>query len=88
MTALIHLSMAAWCEVDYIYYYSMMISRFWPTIDNKLRKIAFESKNVTIKLLASCWDHTIPEMLNYLRSLDAFSDRIEVVGFVGFPLVF
>ena len=62
----------------YLYLLPSPVHRFWPVIDNKLRQIAFE-KNVTIRLLASLWEHTYEDMIDYLRSLDVFKRNIEVV---------
>lgn len=46
--------------------------RFWPTIDNHLRKAAFERK-VHVRLLISCWQHTDPSVFPFLQSLSALS---------------
>ncbi|XP_065541424.1 5'-3' exonuclease PLD4 [Lathamus discolor] len=47
--------------------------RYWPTIDNALRRAAFEYR-VQIRLLVSCWTHSDPDMLYYLRSLRALNN--------------
>ncbi|XP_010019513.1 PREDICTED: phospholipase D4 [Nestor notabilis] len=47
--------------------------RYWPTIDNALRRAAFEYR-VQIRLLVSCWTHSDPAMLYYLRSLSALNN--------------
>ncbi|XP_015721118.1 phospholipase D4 isoform X1 [Coturnix japonica] len=47
--------------------------RYWPAIDNALRRVAFNYR-VQIRLLASCWTHTDPSMLHYLRSLSALNN--------------
>ncbi|XP_078286990.1 5'-3' exonuclease PLD3 isoform X2 [Rhinoraja longicauda] len=46
--------------------------RFWPTIDNHLRKAAFERK-VQVRLLISCWKHTDPSVFPFLQSLAALN---------------
>lgn len=47
--------------------------RYWPVIDNALRRVAFNYR-VQIRLLVSCWTHTDPSMLHYLRSLSALNN--------------
>ncbi|KAK2164997.1 hypothetical protein LSH36_56g01004 [Paralvinella palmiformis] len=42
--------------------------KFWPVIDDALRRVALE-KNVEVRLLASCWRGTRPDMAKYLLSL-------------------
>ena len=58
--------------------------RFWPVIDDTLRKAAIE-RGLEIKLLASWWNHSRPDLPNYLKSLSALSSaasevNIEVVS--------
>ena len=48
--------------------YSVLEFRYWPIIDDALRKAAFD-RHVTVKLLVSYWDHTWDEMFAYLWSL-------------------
>ncbi|OXB59487.1 hypothetical protein ASZ78_008312 [Callipepla squamata] len=47
--------------------------RYWPAIDNALRRVAFNYR-VQVRLLVSCWTHTDPSMLHYLRSLSALNN--------------
>ncbi|KFP87686.1 Phospholipase D4, partial [Apaloderma vittatum] len=47
--------------------------RYWPTIDNALRRAAFNNR-VKIRLLVSCWTHSDPNMFYYLRSLRALDN--------------
>ncbi|XP_009903012.2 5'-3' exonuclease PLD4 [Dryobates pubescens] len=47
--------------------------RYWPAIDNALRCAAFNNR-VQIHLLVSCWTHSDPAMLYYLRSLRALNN--------------
>ncbi|KAM6074341.1 PREDICTED: phospholipase D4-like [Chlamydotis macqueenii] len=47
--------------------------RYWPAIDNALRRAAFDYR-VQIRLLVSCWVHSDPAMLYYLRSLRALNN--------------
>lgn len=51
----------------------LFFSRYWPAIDNALRRAAFDSR-VQIQLLVSCWTHSDPAMLHYLRSLRALNN--------------
>lgn len=46
--------------------------RYWPVIDDALRKAAFDRK-VHVRLLASLWNHTRSDMKYYLRSLAALN---------------
>ncbi|KAM6311329.1 5'-3' exonuclease PLD4 [Aegotheles albertisi] len=47
--------------------------RYWPAIDNALRRAAFNHR-VQIRLLVSCWTHSDPAMFYYLRSLRALNN--------------
>ncbi|NXT85088.1 PLD4 Phospholipase, partial [Zapornia atra] len=47
--------------------------RYWPAIDNALRRAAFNCR-VQIRLLVSCWTHSDPAMLYYLKSLRALNN--------------
>ncbi|XP_052639325.1 5'-3' exonuclease PLD4 isoform X2 [Harpia harpyja] len=47
--------------------------RYWPAIDNALRRAAFNYR-VQIRLLVSCWTRSDPAMLYYLRSLRALNN--------------
>ncbi|KAM6961293.1 5'-3' exonuclease PLD4 [Aplochiton taeniatus] len=47
--------------------------RYWPVIDDALRKTAFE-RNVKIRMLISCGRNSDPAMLPFLRSLEAMHD--------------
>ena len=42
---------------------------YWPDIDDALRSAAFNRK-VQVRLLASYWNHTWGDMINFLKSLD------------------
>lgn len=60
--------------------------RFWPVIDNQLRKVAYE-RRVRVRLLVGCWKHSKATMFPFLRSLAAMQDNrthysIEVVRIV------
>ncbi|XP_018088791.1 5'-3' exonuclease PLD3 isoform X2 [Xenopus laevis] len=60
--------------------------RYWPDIDNHLRKAIYE-RNVHVCLLISCWQSSRPSMFTFLRSLAAlYSNKsnynIEVKIFV------
>ncbi|EOA92956.1 Phospholipase D3, partial [Anas platyrhynchos] len=48
--------------------------RFWPAIDNHLRKAVFE-RRVKIRLLVGCWPHSKAEMFPFLKSLAAVGDN-------------
>ena len=47
-------------------------NRYWPTIDDALRRAAFDRK-VQVRLMASLWNHTRFDMKFYLRSLAALN---------------
>lgn len=51
----------------------LLFCRYWPTIDNALRRAAFNHR-VDVRLLVSCWAYTDPAMLHYLRSLRALNN--------------
>lgn len=53
--------------------------RFWPIIDDALRKVAIE-KNVTVKLLISHWKHSRSDIDYFLHSLTAISDALPGVN--------
>ncbi|KAM3911675.1 5'-3' exonuclease PLD3 isoform 1-T2 [Leptodactylus fuscus] len=44
--------------------------RYWPAIDNHLRKAVYE-RHVTVRLLISCWANSKPNMFPFLSSLAA-----------------
>ncbi|XP_025068842.1 phospholipase D3 [Alligator sinensis] len=48
--------------------------RFWPAIDNHLRRAAYE-RGVSVRLLVSCWSHSKPPMFPFLKSLAALQDN-------------
>ncbi|KAM9211314.1 5'-3' exonuclease PLD3 [Leptosomus discolor] len=48
--------------------------RFWPAIDNRLRKAVFE-RRVRVRLLAGCWRHSKATMFPFLKSLAAVADN-------------
>ncbi|XP_072835561.2 5'-3' exonuclease PLD3 [Pogona vitticeps] len=47
--------------------------RFWPVIDDHLRKVAYE-RRVRVRLLIGCWKHSKAEMFPFLKSLVAVRD--------------
>lgn len=51
----------------------LLFCRYWPAIDNALRRAAFNYR-VQVRLLVSCWAYTDPAMLHYLRSLRALNN--------------
>ncbi|XP_069799598.1 5'-3' exonuclease PLD3 [Dendropsophus ebraccatus] len=60
--------------------------RYWPAIDNHLRKALYE-RHVTVRLLISCWANSKPNMFPFLNSLAALQDtkthyNIEVKIFI------
>ncbi|XP_013784651.1 phospholipase D3-like isoform X2 [Limulus polyphemus] len=58
--------------------------RYWPVIDDALRKAAVE-RRVHVRLLASWWNHTRPSMLYFIQSLAALNSndfQIEVKLFI------
>ncbi|KFQ32504.1 Phospholipase D3, partial [Mesitornis unicolor] len=48
--------------------------RFWPAIDNQLRKAIFE-RRVKVRLLAGCWRHSQATMFPFLKSLAAVANN-------------
>ncbi|XP_054855470.1 5'-3' exonuclease PLD3 isoform X2 [Eublepharis macularius] len=48
--------------------------RFWPVIDDHLRKVAYEQR-VHVRLLMGCWKHSKAIMFPFLRSLAAMQDN-------------
>ncbi|XP_066494730.1 5'-3' exonuclease PLD3 [Tiliqua scincoides] len=48
--------------------------RFWPVIDDHLRKAAYE-RAVHVRLLVGCWRHSKAVMFPFLRSLAAMQDN-------------
>ncbi|NXV53569.1 PLD3 Phospholipase, partial [Uria aalge] len=48
--------------------------RFWPAIDDRLRRAAFE-RGVKVRLLAACWPHSRAAMFPFLASLAALADN-------------
>ncbi|XP_055410356.1 5'-3' exonuclease PLD3 isoform X2 [Bubalus kerabau] len=48
--------------------------RFWPAIDDGLRRAAYE-RGVKVRLLISCWGHSDPSMRAFLLSLAALRDN-------------
>ncbi|XP_031982804.1 phospholipase D3 isoform X3 [Corvus moneduloides] len=48
--------------------------RFWPAIDERLRKAVFE-RGVRLRLLAGCWRHSRASMFPFLKSLAAVADN-------------
>lgn len=48
--------------------------RFWPAIDDGLRRAAYE-RGVKVRLLVSCWGHSEPSMRAFLLSLAALRDN-------------
>ncbi|NXJ87087.1 PLD3 Phospholipase, partial [Trogon melanurus] len=62
----------------------LSLPRFWPAIDNRLRKAVFE-RHVKVRLLAGCWRHSKAAMFPFLKSLAAVADNhtrysVDVVG--------
>ncbi|XP_061468284.1 5'-3' exonuclease PLD4 isoform X3 [Rhineura floridana] len=47
--------------------------RYWPPIDNALRRVALEH-SIRIRLLVNCWIHTDSSMFRYLKSLSVLND--------------
>ncbi|XP_068106908.1 5'-3' exonuclease PLD3 [Hyperolius riggenbachi] len=46
--------------------------KFWPQIDNPLRKAVYE-RFVTVRLLISCWANSKPTMFPFLKSLEGLN---------------
>ena len=62
------------------------IYRYWAVIDDALRKAAFD-RGVEVHMMASIWEHTQPEMISFLKSLNELNNistvNIEVVRHVS-----
>lgn len=63
--------------------------RFWPAIDSALRAAAC-TRQVKLRILVSCWDHSPTSMFPFLQSLLILSREplacdIEVVREIQFP---
>eukprot|EP00118_Oscarella_pearsei_P004359 m.18508 g.18508 ORF g.18508 m.18508 type:complete len:442 (+) comp27672_c0_seq1:75-1400(+) len=50
-------------------------NKYWPVIDDALRSAAFD-RGIHVRLLASWWNHTLPQMKNYLRSLASLNGTV------------
>ncbi|XP_067680068.1 5'-3' exonuclease PLD3-like isoform X2 [Haliotis asinina] len=50
--------------------------RYWPVLNDALKTAAYD-RNVTINLMASHWNHSHPDMLLYLRSLEMFGQSVQ-----------
>ncbi|XP_010218240.1 PREDICTED: phospholipase D3, partial [Tinamus guttatus] len=48
--------------------------RFWPLIDDHLRKAVYE-RRVRVRLLVGCWRHSKADMFPFLKSLAAVADN-------------
>ncbi|XP_072407202.1 5'-3' exonuclease PLD3-like isoform X3 [Chiloscyllium punctatum] len=48
--------------------------RFWSTIDDRLREAACQ-RNVSVRLLISCWEHSYRPMFVYLKSLSVLAEH-------------
>ena len=47
----------------------LILDRFWPVIDDALRRVAFD-RGIRVYLLASYWNYTDPNMPVFLKSLN------------------
>ncbi|XP_014670269.1 PREDICTED: phospholipase D3-like isoform X2 [Priapulus caudatus] len=56
----------------YLYTYPR---RFWPVIDNELRRATLE-KGVDVRLMASWWNHSRPDLPKYLLSLQVLTGAL------------
>ena len=54
--------------------WSLCPLRFWPEIDDRLRRAVFE-RRVEVKLLVGCWAHSKAAMFPFLKSLAAMADN-------------
>lgn len=65
-----------------------VLCRFWPVIDDALRKAAIDNR-VSVKLLISYWKHSRPSEDFYLRSLADISNSyhnidVQIVSYSAF----
>jgi len=63
---------------DFVYNVCILcyIVSFWPVIDDALRKVSLE-KGVKVRLLASKWNSTKPDMIKYMQSLADISGAMK-----------
>ena len=59
---------------------------YWPDIDDALRSAAFNRK-VQVRLLASYWNHTWGDMMNFLKSLDDIGTHYSQYPYVNVEVV-
>ena len=52
--------------------FPMLSVRFWPVIDDALRRASLE-RGVVVRVMASWWNHSRPDLPNYLTSLQALT---------------
>lgn len=57
------------CSCMWLHIYIFIHSRFWPIIDDALRKVAYEKK-VKVYFMAGCWKHSSLDMLVFLKALN------------------
>ncbi|XP_065919930.1 5'-3' exonuclease PLD3-like isoform X2 [Dysidea avara] len=55
---------------------------YWPVIDDALRSAVF-NKGITVRFMGSLWNHTGPDMIKFLRSLQSINDTGQFNGVKG-----
>jgi len=55
------------------------VYRFWPTIDNALRQVAFD-KGIKVQLLTSKWPSTSGDQTAFIQSLNEFGKMPSING--------
>ena len=63
----------------------LFVFRFWPMIDDALRKAAIERK-IHVKVMASWWNHSRSDLPDFLKSLSALSSNRVDIQVVSHPL--
>ena len=59
--------------------FSFFPLRYWPTIDDALRKAAYE-RGIQVRIMGSQWNHTLYGMKDFLKSLGSLNDIGDLKG--------
>ena len=46
--------------------------RFWPIIDDALRSAVY-NRGIKVRVMGSIWEHTEPDMIKFLKSLQSIN---------------
>lgn len=58
------------------------LNRYWPVIDDALRSVVY-NKGITVRVMGSLWNHTGPDMVKFLRSLQSINNTGQFDGAKG-----